>query len=227
MTHGARYRNSSSVAALVALMVVAGSAAGQPPDAFEARCAQLSSSRVGVTTVPIAYSEDETLSIDQLNLRSGHTPGLHLTFGLTTAKLASHATVEIHSFENRDGMRACGTLGVDVLLSARPMVVYLAQELDGSPCARTATMEHEMKHVAVFRAALDEAARDLAADLPAVIGTDVQWAKSKAELQRQMNARVTDYLAEFMDQRGRELNERQNGVDSPQEYARVKGACAQ
>jgi hypothetical protein len=146
---------------------------------------------------------------------------------VTTAKLASHATVEIHSFENRDGMRACGTLGVDVLLSARPMVVYLAQELDGSPCARTATMEHEMKHVAVFRAALDEAARDLAADLPAVIGTDVQWAKSKAELQRQMNARVTDYLAEFMDQRGRELNERQNGVDSPQEYARVKGACAQ
>ena len=167
MAHGARYRYGRSVAAAVALMVVAGSAAGQPPDAFEARCAQLPSSRVGVTTVPIAYGEDETLSIDQLNLRSGHTPGLHLTFGLTTAKFASHVTVEIHLFENRDGTRACGTLGVDVELSARPMVIYLAQELDGSPCARTATMEHEMKHVAVFRAVLDEAARDLAADLAA------------------------------------------------------------
>ena len=42
-----------------------------------------------------------------------------------------------------------------------------------------------------------------------------------------MNARVTDYVGEFMNQRGRELNERQNGVDSPQEYARVKGACSQ
>ena len=227
MAHGARYRYGRSVAAAVALMVVAGSAAGQPPDAFEARCTQLPSSRVGVTTVPITYGEDETLSIDQLNLRSGHTPGVHLTFGLTTAKFASHVTVEIHLFENRDATRACGTLGVDVELSARPMVIYLAQELDGSPCARTATMEHELKHVAVFRAVLDEAARDLAADLAGMIGTGVQWAQSKAELQRQMNARVTDYLAGFMDQRGRELNERQDGVDSPQEYARVKAACTQ
>ena len=79
----------------------------------------------------------------------------------------------------------------------------------------------------MFRQVLDEAASDLAAELPAVIGTDVHWAHGKAELQRQMNARVTDYLAGFMDQRGRELNERQDGVDSPQEYARVKGACAQ
>lgn len=227
MARGTRHRYGSSIAALATLMVAAGSAAGQPLSAFEARCAQLPSSRVGVTTVPIAYSEDETLSIDQLNLRSGHTQGLHLTFGLTTAKFASHVTVEIHSLENRDGTRACGTLGVDVLVSAQPMVIYLAQELDGSPCARTATMEHEMKHVAVFRAVLDETARDLTVDLAEVIGTDVQWAPSKAELQRQMNVRVTDYLAGFMDQRGRELNERQNGVDSPQEYARVKGACTQ
>ena len=152
---------------------------------------------------------------------------MHLTFGLTTAKFASHVTVEMHWLENGDGTRACGTLGVDVLLSAQPMVIYLAQELDGSPCARTATMEHEQKHVAVFRAVLDETARDLAADLAGVIGTGVRWAGSKAALQQQMNARVTDYVGEFMNQRGRELTERQNGVDSPQEYARVKGACSQ
>jgi hypothetical protein len=109
----------------------------------------------------------------------------------------------------------------------QPITIYLAQELDGSPCARTATMEHELKHVAVFRAVLDEAARDLAADLAGAIGTGLQRARGPAELQRQLNARVNDYLAEFMNRRRRELNDRQNEVDSPQEYARVKYACSQ
>jgi hypothetical protein len=227
MPRNTRPWHGSSVAALAALILLAAEAGSEPLAAFEVRCAQLPASHFNVTMDPIAYAQDETQSIDQLNLRSGHTPGMHLTFGLTSVNFAFHTTVEIRSLEDRDRARACGTLDVDVGLSMQPITIYLAQELDGSPCARTATMEHELKHVAVFRAVLDEAARDLAADLAGAIGTGLQRARGPAELQRQLNARVNDYLAEFMNRRRRELNDRQNEVDSPQEYARVKYACSQ
>jgi len=216
-----------SIAVLATLVLVAGNAGSEPLTAFEARCAQLPASRFDVAADPIAYTQDESLSIDQLNLRSGHTPGVHLTFGLTTVNFGYHTTVEIRSLEAHDGARACGTLDVDVGLSMQPVTIHLAQELDGSPCARTATMEHEQKHVAVFRAVLEEATRDLATGLAGAIGPGLQRARSQGELQRQLNARVNDYLAEFMNRRRRELDERQNAVDSPQEYARVKNACLQ
>ena len=214
--------------ALAALALIAGDAGGGNPLAsFEAACAGLLPSRVQVSVVPIAYTQGESLAIDPLTLRSGQTPGVHLTLGLTTVNFGHQTQIEIRSVEDHAGARACGTLTVDVTLSMQPMIVYLAQELDGSPCARNATMEHELKHVAVFREVLDEAAHDLAAELAAAIGPAPQRAGSQTELQRQLNARVNDYLSDFMHRRQRELDERQNEVDSAQEYARVKNACRQ
>jgi len=226
MKHATRHLRARLGVALAALFLVACDAGSNPFASFEARCADLPPSRVQVSVDPIAYAQDETQSIDQLNLRSGNTPGVHLTFGLTTVNFSHQTQIGIRSVENRGGAGACGTLDVDVRLSMQPMTVYLAQELDGSPCARTATMEHELQHVAVFREVLDEAARELAADLGGALGLGLQRAANQAELQRQLNARVNDYLSEFFHRHRRAMEERQQGVDSPAEYARVKAACA-
>jgi hypothetical protein len=109
----------------------------------------------------------------------------------------------------------------------QPVTVHLAQELDVSRCARQATMEHELQHVEVFRQVLAEAARDLAAELPGTLGNGVQRGSSQADLQQRVAARINDYIAEFIRGRRRLLDERQAAVDSPPEYARVKGACPQ
>jgi hypothetical protein len=228
MSDSARRVRAGLGLGLAALLLVACDAGGSNPFAsFAARCAQLPPSRLEVSAVPITYVQDESQSIDQLTVRSGHTPGRHLTFGLTTVNFGHQTQFEIRSVEDAAGARACGTLDIAVRLSMQPVTIYLARELDGSPCARTATLEHEMKHVAVFREVLDEAARDLAADLAGTIGSGLQRAASQAELQRQLNARVNDYLSEFMHRRKQAMDERQDGVDSPEEYARVKDACAQ
>ena len=221
----AQRRRRALIAA--ALVLGAGAARGQALDSFEAGCAQLPPSRFEVAAVPLDYHLDETRSIDQLNLQSGHTPGVHLTFGLTVANFGYQTQMAIRSAEDQAGSRACGTVDVAVRLSMQPVTVYLAQELDGSPCARTATMEHELMHVAVFRTVLDEAARDLAADLAAAIGPGLQRAASQDELQRQAKARINDHLSEFLRRRQRELGQRQSAVDSPPEYARVREACTQ
>ncbi len=214
----------TALAAVVA--GVAGVAGADPQASFDAGCARLPTSRFEVTAVPLDYGQDETQSIDQLNLRSGHTPGIHLTFGLTTANFGHQTQMAIRLVEDSAGARACGTVDVQVRLSMQPVTVYLAQELDGSPCARTATMEHELMHVAVFRAVLDETARDLGAELADAVGSGLQRAASQAELQRQVKSRIDDTLSGLLLRRQRELDRRQTAVDSPREYARVRDACA-
>jgi hypothetical protein len=115
---------------------------------------------------------------------------------------------------------------VQVTLSMQPVVVHLARELERTPCAREATLAHELRHVESFRGVLDEAARDLPGDLADAIGTDVRRAKSGRELQRAVQAQVEAYLKVFVAQWQRDMTARQSAVDSEEEYRRVAGACA-
>jgi len=196
-----------------------------PLASFEARCAELPPTRFEIITEPVTYREDASQSIDQLTVRSGRTPASHLTFGLTVANFGHRTEIQIRSVEDRANGRACGTLGVRVRLSMQPMTVYTAEELGISRCARTATHEHEMQHVAVFKEVLEESARSVAADIGGRIGTGVQRASSQADLERRLNEEVNRYLSQFIGRWQQVLNERQDAVDSPQEYARVSGAC--
>ncbi len=208
-----------------ALLVAAAATGAEPPAAFDAKCAQLPTSRFTVLAVPITYPIDESLPIDELTTMGGYTVGRHMTFGLTKVSFGHRTQVGIRSIEDGAKARACATVEVEVTLSMQPVTVYLARELDASSCARAVTLEHELKHVAVYDAVLHEAARALADDLPPAIGPGLQRAASRAELERELNARVNDYLDAFMRRRQRELDARQAMVDSPEEHARVKAAC--
>jgi hypothetical protein len=193
---------------------------------FEERCGSLPPARFEVREVPLAYVlNDGGETIDQLTVKSGNTPATHLTFGLTTVNLGYEADIEITVTEDTATGRVCGSLAVETRLSMQPVTVYLAQELGSSPCARNATLEHELKHVAVFRQVLGDARRDLEADIGTGLGTYVRRAANKAELEGTTNARVKEYLSQFVRRWHRTMEERQALVDSPAEHARVKNAC--
>ena len=213
--------------ALLALAahVVSGTASGQTYATFDAACAALPTSRFVVTTIPVSWTEGETLTIDQLNAKTGRTPGRHMTFGLTTVSFGHRTRIAVATVNDAKAGRACGTLDVEVTLSMEPVTVYLAQELDASGCARGVTFEHEMKHVAVFQQVLDETARELALGLPAAFAPGLQRGASEADLQQRLKAQINEYLAEFMRRQRATLDGRQQEVDSPAEHARVKGAC--
>jgi hypothetical protein len=211
---------------LPALMQVACGAGGSDPFAsFESRCAQLPAPRFEVVEVPVSYSEDGSQSIDELTLRSGDTPDVRVTFGLTTANFGHKTEYELRLVDDLRGGRTCGTPTVRVELSMQPMTVFIADEVADTPCARAVTFSHEMKHVAVFRQTLDDAVRDLRAELPGRLGAGMQRASSQPELERRFKAAVDDYLSSFFHRWHRALTERQAAVDTPQEYARVKNAC--
>jgi len=123
-------------------------------------------------------------------------------------------------------VRACGTPRVRTELSMQPVIVYLASELAAQPCQHDVTLSHEMKHVEVFREALQLAVRDLPHDFPDAIGVQLRSATNPDELQQRFVVAVRNYLGQFMRDREQMLDESQAAVDSPEEYARVSTACA-
>ena len=216
----------------VAIALVAASASlaacgpgGNPFASFETRCAKLALSRFEVVAVPLTFERDDTQPIAALTVKSGSSPATHRAIGLTTAVFGQSTDIELHVVGDRRGATACGTPRVHVELSMQPVRVFVASELVDAPCQREITLSHEMKHVEVFREVLDEAAKDLERELPEGIGTELRRATSREELEQRLIVRIRDYLAQFMHERQRALDERQAAVDSPEEYARISTAC--
>ena len=216
---------SRAVAALLLLLAACDTGRGNPLVSFDARCAQLPVSRFAIVTVPLTYVEDGAQSIDELTVRGGNTPATHTTFGLTTVSFGHQTDIELKVVEDAAGERACGTASVRVALSMQPVTVYVARELGRTPCARNATFAHELKHVAVFRDVLSEAARDLETDLADAIGTGQRRAPNRHALERTFNAELSAYLSEFLAQWRQQMNARQDAVDSPEEHERTATAC--
>jgi hypothetical protein len=211
---------------LSALLVTACGQGGNPFASFEARCAKLPPASFDVIAAPLTFDRDDTQPVATLTARSGSVPATHRTIGLTSALFGQRTEIEVHLLDDRRGARTCGTPRVRVELSMQPMTVFIGREVAEAPCQRDVTLSHEMKHVAVFGEVLNDATHDLERELPGAIGAALRRAAGPEELQREVNAAVRDYLAEFMREWKRTLDERQAGVDSPEEYARVSTACA-
>jgi hypothetical protein len=198
---------------------------GNPFASFEARCAKLPPTRFAVEREPFDYRVDGEQTIAELTVLGGYTPATHETYGLTTVRFSHRTDIAVKVVEDGDGARACGSADVRVVLSMQPVIVHVARELAATPCMREATLSHELKHVASFRAVLEEATRDLEGDLAEAIGTDLRRASSGRELQRAVQAQVEAYLKVFVGQWHKDMTARQSAVDSEEEYRRVAAAC--
>ena len=214
------------LATLLALSTLSTACGDDSPFAsFETRCGKLPPTHFKVVAVPLTFERDDSQSIEALTAKSGSALATHRTKGLTTAVFGYSADIRLNAVDDRPGSRTCGMPRLRVELSMQPVTVFVASELATESCQHDVTLSHEMKHVEVFRHTLDRAARDLERDLPEAIGAELRHAKNPGELQQRLVVSVRDYLAQFMGERQRRLDEEQAEVDSPEEYARVSNAC--
>ena len=220
---------SIRLAALITLSAIAAACgdSANPFASFETRCAKLPATHFEVVAVPLTFERDDSQSIAALTVKSGSALVTHRALGLTSAVFGYNTDIQLNVADDRGDSRACGTPRVRIELSMQPVTVYVASELAGQPCQHDVTLSHEMKHVEVFREALEIAARDLARDFPVAIGIELRQARNPDELQQRFVVSLRNYLAQFMRDRERMLDESQAAVDSPEEYARVSTACPQ
>ena len=196
-----------------------------PFQSFEARCAKLPAAPPTVVAAPLAILEDATRSQhDLVRLLDGPAAG-HQALGVTKARIGHDATLEIKGLKDPASGHACFRAHVRVELGLRPLTVYVAREIADDPCRREAIHAHEMKHVAVYAAWLEGAAGALAQALAAEFVDGVHYAEDGAAAQRALRERLEDFVRTHSETAGRELEARQRGVDSPEEYARVAAAC--
>src|SRR5450432_1276117 len=144
-----------------------------PFASFETRCARLPPSRIEVRQAAIEVVTDDRLSFRDLTRLSEGNPSTHRTLGLTRAEFRQDAQIDIAGLHDASGARACSRPQIRVELSMAPMTVYVASELRDIECARNVVLEHEMKHVAVYRRHLADAAAELEATLPRLFGQRV------------------------------------------------------
>ncbi len=197
------------LATLLALSTLSTACGDDSPFAsFETRCGKVPPTHFKVVAVPLTFERDDSQSIEALTAKSGSALATHRTKGLTAAVFGYSADIDLNAVDDRRGSRTCGI-----------------SELPTESCQHDVTLSHEMKHVEVFRQTLDRAARHLERDLPEAIGAELRHAKNPGELQQRLVVSVRDYLAQFMGERQRLVDEEQAEVDSPEEYARVSNAC--
>jgi hypothetical protein len=196
-----------------------------PFASFETRCARLPPGRVEVQQDAINVVTDDTLSFHELTRLGKGNPATHRTLGLTRAEFRQDAQVDIAGLNDAGGGRACSRPQIRVKLSMTPMTVNVASELRNMECARNVVYEHEMKHVAVYRQHMTDAARELEATLPALFGQRIIVARDPAAGQAQVHNELQAFLGEFSARSSDELKREQDAVDTAEEYARVSNAC--
>ncbi|HQR10442.1 MAG TPA: hypothetical protein PLW68_03850 [Casimicrobiaceae bacterium] len=196
-----------------------------PLVSFESRCERLPPGQIEIRQAASPVEVNDQMSLGQLSRLAQDNPATHRTLGLTRTELRRDVVIELTGLKDASGGRSCQRPQLTIELSMVPMTVYLASELQDNACGRAAVLDHELKHAAAFRDHLQETARRLGTELPAVFGQRIIVARDPAAGESQVRRELQAFMDEFDAANALELKARQAAVDSPDEYARVSGAC--
>jgi hypothetical protein len=193
---------------------------------FEERCAKrLPATRIDVVGMPVVYDTDRSRSYRELTTMSGDAgPGLR-ALGLTTAQIGHAAFLETAGIEDTRTGRVCVRPTIRVELTMTPMTVYIGREMAGDPCRDAVILEHEMKHVAVYTQHLADVLDAVRDELATTYGNTVYYFRDRAEAKAETEKALTLHLSARLAESARHVKQLQTAVDSPDEYARVTGAC--
>jgi len=214
-------------AGLAGCDVVTGAAqrAGVVPT-FEAHCAKaLPPTRVEVAALPADHDTDFTRPYAELTRMGVEADANERVIGLTRARIGHAATITVVGIEEPGSRRVCVRPEIRVELSLTPMTVFVGREFRDDACRRSAIIEHELKHVDVYRETLEAMTREARDEIARAYGNTVMLFASRDEAQREIETALTGYLGPLLERSTREVRRRQADVDTPDEYARVAGAC--
>jgi len=228
----ARHRIAVVGSALVAAALLG--ASGAAPAQAAATCTkppQPASVEVNIAEPAVEF--DHSLSKPELAKRAaaemghGHGEG-SIVFGLTAGQLRSQLAVHTLLEKRRDGVycgspaRVIATVGYEGAIA-----VHVAREHPKGTCQHKAILDHEMKHVAVFKEALRDHKKRLRKALEGALAkakfpiTGRDREAVEAEVGKRFEAAFKRAVAEADSDRDRH-NAR---LDTPESYRRTRDLC--
>jgi len=191
-------------------------------ESFENICEKrLAPTAVEVVTKPVSYTYDFSQSTRDLTSRGAHRAGT-VVLGLVEAEIRSEASVGLNGIKQTLGGRYCMRPSLTVKLAFEPMTLFIANEQPEGSCAFRITMDHELKHIAVYQEYLDEFAARVHGDLGRALGDEIVYVSSRAQADAHVRSVIEKTLAPYMQAVQDEVRARQARVDSPAEYGRLE-----
>ncbi|MGB0719395.1 MAG: hypothetical protein ACPGRX_02920, partial [Bdellovibrionales bacterium] len=221
------------IAALITLILI-GAAASNPAYAWSGHerggsgGGALCTTEDTKTTVKLATSKTRYVkSQNAFTLTALHNSGGGITLGLAGGPI--DITIKgRYGIRSRNG-RACVHLeNLDVLFWAKPVVLIASNFKKGS-CEYREVLGHEQKHIRALRNFVRKHAPELKKEVAKIIKTTKTRAvvseNSIDTAQKSIEDPIIQRLAAYQNKIMPILRATQQGIDSPQEYARVAAKC--
>lgn len=149
--------------------------------------------------------------------------------GLMSGGIRTNHRFKIATKTQRRRNLACAWFDtITVRITIEP-TIYVAREFDKGSCPRRAILEHEHKHISVDRKIVDKYAKQIGHAVKDYVDSNRVYGPVRASRLKNLQQRMSDHLSRVISQIGRrmerERNRRQQGIDTRQEYKRVREQC--
>ena len=207
-----------SALVLASLLIVA------PTRADE--CDRLPPPSVTVKRLSEPVSLDTTYGYKSLKVLAAELsrPG-NQVLGLTRATSRVSFEIKNTSYVDRTGRWECSSPQFTVIYGFSPMTVYVAKEFPKGGCPYNEIYQHELRHVKAYQDHLVSIEKDLAETLNRRFATGSVWRAPKGQTRVMLEKEMNERWLPFVKREIERVEAAQALIDTPEEYARVSGAC--
>jgi hypothetical protein len=189
-------------------------------------CDRLPLPSVAVKRLDEAVSLDTTYGYKSLRvLGAALARPENQVLGLTRATSRVNFEIKTSSYLDHSGRWECSSPQITVIYGFSPMTVYVAKEFPKGSCPYNEVYQHELRHVKTYQDHLVTIEKDLADTLRQRFATGSVWRAPKGQtrlmLEKEMNERWLPFIKRAIER----VESAQSLIDTPEEYARVSGAC--
>lgn len=192
--------------------------------AFEQRCEHEMRPRFDVRLSESGHQVDNTVSSRVLNNKSVHSSPGEFMLGMTALQTHTSVLFDGPALADDASGRECVSPRISVELVVPRMAVYVAREFPPASCSYRNILEHEMRHVQLYRDQFPQVEARVRAALAARFGDRPLYARHGAGLAA-LQEEVDQWLRPFIKGEIARMEVAQAAMDTPEESFRLYGAC--
>ena len=145
--------------------------------------------------------------------------------GLTLATSRVNFEIKTSSYVDHTDRWECSSPQITVIYGFSPMTVYVAKEFPKGSCPYNEVYQHELRHVKTYQDHLVSIEKDLADTLRQRFATGSIWRAPKGQTRLMLEKEMNERWLPFIKREIERVESAQKLIDTPEEYARVSGAC--
>lgn len=199
-------------------------AAAAPEASFQQRCEREMKPNLLVRSRQYGYRVNNTVSSRVLNNRSVHHYAGELMLGMTALQTRAEVSIDAPSLQDELNGRECIAPQIMVELSFSPLQVYVAREFSPASCSYRQVLEHEMRHVQLYREQLPRIEVLIRAELERRFGGRPLYAAAGKGID-QLEEYVDSWLRPLIRTELAKIEVFQAALDAPEEAFRMSNAC--